>query len=242
MTENKVRNNQFPIPEEMVEKLQPIRNKQIISASKVSIENEVDLSSLHGVLGLNISYSSKDDVGCVAAVLVNFQTLQLMKQHHSFYQPEIEYIPTFLGYREAPAYRKIIEYFNDESVELLIFNGNGILHPYRYGLATQVGYEVDIPSIGITKTLLLGEYEPPLKKFGYSKIFVDGEVLGVAYQSMNSPANPIFVSQGYKINLQTMVGVLREFFVRQQHQSKYPTPLHLATGLSQEKMDQEINK
>lgn len=242
MSENKITNNQFPIPEDMIEKLRPIRNKQIITASKVSLENEVNLSSLHGVLGLNISYSPKGDVGCVAAVLVNFQTLQVLKQHHLFYQPEIEYIPTFLGYREASAYQKIIKYFHDESVELIILNGNGILHPYRYGLATQMGYETDIPSLGITKTLLLGKYDPPLKKLGYSKIFVEDEILGVAYQSMNSPAKPIYVSQGYKINLQTMVGVLREFFVRQQHQSKYPTPLHLATRLSRDKMDQENNK
>lgn len=65
------------------------------------------------------------------------------------------YIPGFLAFREVPhllaCFRELGEEFRPQVV---LVDGNGVLHPRGFGLASHLGVLLDLPTIGVGKNLL----------------------------------------------------------------------------------------
>jgi deoxyribonuclease V len=84
-------------------------------------------------------------------------------------------------------------------------DGQGIAHPRRFGIASHLGLLLDLPSIGCAKSILLGHHGPLGDEVGARAELVDrGEVVGVALRTKRR-ANPIIVSIGHRIGLETAV-------------------------------------
>ena len=94
---------------------------------------------------------------------------------------------------------------------LLIFDGNGILHKREFGLASHMGVLEKYPTIGLAKKLHLVDsfpyknlnefksYYKPLLKNAFDSCelkTVDGKRLGCAYLSAPDSTDPVFISQG----------------------------------------------
>src|SRR5690606_42066200 len=69
------------------------------------------------------------------------------------------YIPGLLSFRELPALRQALDEL-PQRPDLLFVDGQGIAHPRRLGIAAHLGVAVDLPSIGVAKTLLVGAAGP----------------------------------------------------------------------------------
>ena len=69
---------------------------------------------------------------------------------------KVPYVPSFLAFREAPHLLRLYEKLKLSNKELLpqviMFDGNGILHTKGCGLASHLGVMLDIPTIGASKT------------------------------------------------------------------------------------------
>ncbi len=65
------------------------------------------------------------------------------------------YIPGFLAFREVPhllsCFRELREGFWPQ---VILVDGNGVLHPRGFGLASHLGVLLDLPTIGVGKNLL----------------------------------------------------------------------------------------
>ena len=86
---------------------------------------------------------------------------------------------------------------------IIICDGQGIAHPRRFGLACHLGIELDMVTIGCAKSLLVGSYDDLETTRGSQKsIICDEERIGIALRTQNN-INPIFVSVGHKISLET---------------------------------------
>lgn len=63
----------------------------------------------------------------------------------------------FLAFREsAPLLAVIKDFMNSEAnrvPDIILVDGNGILHPRRYGLACDIGLKLGIPTVGVAKNL-----------------------------------------------------------------------------------------
>ncbi len=223
------------IPEEFREHLKPIRDQQLKLAKQLDLSSKVNLGNLSLVAGLDVAFLASDELACAGITVVDFRTLEIIEEHVEFFKPTIPYIPTFLYVRESPGYFAVIQKL-EEQPDLFMFDGNGIIHPYGLGLASQMGLELNQPTIGIAKELLLGDYQSPLLKGGYSDIYYNDKTIGVAYQSMDPPAKPIYASQGHQINLSSVINILREFTQSQIYQSKLPLPIFLADKLVKENL------
>ena len=67
------------------------------------------------------------------------------------------YIPGFLAFREVGFLLELIDELRSTAPQLLpeaiLVDGNGILHPNRFGLACHLGVRSAIPTVGIGKSL-----------------------------------------------------------------------------------------
>lgn len=90
----------------------------------------------------------------------------LLQLVHSITLPirlTVPYIPSFLSYRETPAYLELISSLRSELQkagkehqfpQVLLVDGNGRLHVRQAGVATAVGVHADIPTVGILPAFL----------------------------------------------------------------------------------------
>jgi len=158
------------------------------------------------IAGADISYSKGSDTFFAAVVVLDFPTMTIIERASSSGTIAFPYIPGLLTFREGPvlldAFRKL-----SLSPDIVIFDGQGIAHPRRMGLASHMGLFLETPSIGCGKTRLVGSYEEPGNTPGdYSHLTHDGEIIGAVLRT-KSNVNPVFVSQGHMIGLERAVEI-----------------------------------
>jgi deoxyinosine 3'endonuclease (endonuclease V) len=61
------------------------------------------------------------------------------------------YVPAFLAYREAPLLQPLVQR-HAQDFDVLLVDGNGILHPRRCGLASALGVSCGVRTIGVAKS------------------------------------------------------------------------------------------
>ena len=122
----------------------------------------------------------------------------------SWQRATFPYIPQFFSFREAPLLLNLIRgVMSEHSLQpaLLLIDGHGLAHPRKFGIASHVGVEMNVPTIGCAKETLL-RYEGDLGELRGSTlpVVLDGEEVGRVLRTQNSK-NPVFVSVGHLVEL-----------------------------------------
>jgi deoxyribonuclease V len=134
------------------------------------------------------------------------------------------YIPGYLMFREAEAVEAAVK--EASGFDVLMINGHGVAHPRGCGLATCVGIELDVPTIGVAKKPLLGKIGE--QRGSWAPLVFEGRVVGAEIRRRGSHA-PIYVSVGHMISLQSSVetalrtlsnGLLPEPLVRAHNEAR----------------------
>jgi deoxyinosine 3'endonuclease (endonuclease V) len=179
-----------------------------------------NLQHIRYIGGLDISFDKKDaNRACAYITVFDLQTNKIVYENYHLCSMTIPYVSGFLGFREIPEYKLLLTAMkNEESPyypDVLMIDGFGILHPREFGSASHLGLELDIPTIGIAKTLLCmdGLNEHTIKQQFREKCHSKGDfiplmgdsstVWGVAFKSSEHAQNPIYISIGHKISLET---------------------------------------
>ena len=114
------------------------------------------------------------------------------------------YVPGLLTFREGPVILDAWEKLRSEP-DLLLFDGQGIAHPRRMGLAAHVGLWLDRASVGVAKSRLYGAYEPPGPNRGDSACLRDEgdleRIIGSVLRT-RTDVKPVFVSPGHRIDVE----------------------------------------
>ncbi len=115
------------------------------------------------------------------------------------------YIPGLLSFREAPLLLELFRTVTPDP-DLIFFDGQGIAHPRRFGLACHMGLFLDAPTIGCAKSRLTGEHDEPGSTRGDHASLRDqkGDVLGAALRTKDN-CKPVYVSVGHRIDLDTAI-------------------------------------
>ncbi len=135
------------------------------------------------------------------------------------------YIPGLLSFREIPSLLRAWEKLQIKP-DLICVDGVGIAHPRRIGIATHLGLVLDMPTIGIAKSVLTGIYtEPDVTKGSSSFLYAkDGnEILGVALRTKDN-VKPVFISAGYKMTTEDAERIAKTCIRRY----RIPEPTRLA--------------
>lgn len=139
-----------------------------------------------------------------AVVVLHYPELTVAEVKVARGRLDFPYIPGLLSFREIPLLLTACAGL-ETTPDLIMVDGQGILHPRRLGLASHLGLLLDTPTIGCAKSLLCGRGETPDEAAGNYREVTDGdEVIGAALRT-RSRVKPIYVSTGHRISLESAV-------------------------------------
>lgn len=139
------------------------------------------------------------------------------------------YIPGLLSFREVPAILEALGQL-DHIPDLILCDGQGYAHPRRFGLACHLGVLIDLPTIGVAKSLLVGAHEPlGFAKGSWAPLVDRDEVIGAAVRTRNGVA-PVYVSVGHKVDLPSAI----EWVLRCCRQYRLPETTRFAHCLARQ--------
>jgi deoxyribonuclease V len=182
---------------------QDARRLQMKLATHVIRKNR--LGAVKTVAGIDVGI--KGDMACAAVVVLNFPGLDITAQSTATRRVTCPYIPGLLSFREGPV---ILDAFDrlEHKPDLLIFDGQGIAHPSRLGIASHIGLLSDLPSIGCAKSRLCGQYQEPGVELGSHVLLMDhGEAIGAIVRTRTN-VKPVFVSIGHRVDLKTSIDIV----------------------------------
>lgn len=198
--------------------LMKLRKEQEELREKVKIVRPKLPNSLR-VAGVDVSYNGRK---AKAAIVIMDSNFNVLKEKTAVCNVTFPYIPTYLSYREAPIFLKLIESISNETIsgkndstktdnetlstndigfDVLLVDGNGILHPRRFGIASHVGVLLNKPTIGVAKSLLFGKVKDDI-------VYDDNKAIGAEIR-FNS--KPIYISPGHLIDLETSIKIVKRF-------------------------------
>jgi len=196
---------------------------QLSNKDKIIKRDIIKEEDIKYVGGLDISFDKKDENNaCAYLTIYDITTNKIVYEDYYLCKMTIPYISGYLGFREIPHYKKLLDRIVDNEFypQILLVDGSGILHKSEFGSASHLGYVVDIPTIGVAKTLLshdgLREREIKQKfrekcnrKGDYIELKGDsGALWGLALQSCKIVERPIYITIGHKISLETAKNIV----------------------------------
>lgn len=157
------------------------------------------------IAGVDAAFSDDKVIG--VACLYKYPEIVPLEDSFVIEKTAFPYIPGYLSFREGPAIiHALIEL--KRKPDLILFDGQGIAHPKRLGIASQIGAILDMPAIGCAKSRLVGEYEEPgCKKGDWSPLTYGGEVVGAVLRTRDG-VRPVFVSPGHRIDLKGSIEIV----------------------------------
>lgn len=187
----------------------------------------IDISKIKHVAGADVSFSRGSDDIFAAVVVLTYPGLKVVEEKTAVKTATFPYVPGFLTFREGPA---LVDAFKKIEIvpDVVIFDGQGVAHPRRFGIASHMGVLLNLPSVGCAKTVLVGTYSEPGETRGStSPLIKDGEELGVALRTRTG-VSPVFVSIGNKIDIRGAIAVVLSCAPRY----RLPEPIRGAHNLS----------
>lgn len=199
---------------------------QLALASRVSRTDEV--TSPRFIAGVDISVDRVRGVARGAVVVLSYPDLKIVETRVVEGKVDFPYVPGLLTFREAPLTLAAFERL-DIAPDLILFDGQGIAHPRRLGLASHLGLLLDTPAIGCAKSRLCGSHQiPDLEPGSYAELRDGDEIIGAVLRTKLG-VKPVYVSIGHKISLESAL-----YWVTQccrGYRLPEPTRLaHLAAG------------
>jgi deoxyribonuclease V len=162
------------------------------------------LGPVRHVGGVDVGFEDDGRVTRAAVAVLSFPGLELVEHAIARLPTTFPYVPGLLSFREAPA---VLEAFSRlrRWPDLILYDGQGVAHPRRIGIASHVGLLLDLPSIGVAKTRLIGEHgRVPLAKGRWTPLR-DGEEIVGAVLCTRSHVKPLYVSIGHRVSLDTAI-------------------------------------
>jgi deoxyribonuclease V len=185
-------------------------------ASQVILEDRFSLASV-----ASVDQAFVDDMVISAATVLD-KECAVIAEGRSRQTTHIPYCPGYLCFREGPAAIKAVRTLPVRPT-LVFVDGCGINHPRRAGLASYIGVILDLPTIGVSKSVLCGSFDLPQDVGEAAPLRHEGSQVGYILKSKKG-CRPIVVAPGHKISADSALDAARTFL--KGH--KLPEPSRLA--------------
>lgn len=175
------------------------------------------------VAGADVAFSREHERFFATVIVLTFPGLEMIEEVSAWVRPTFPYVPGLLSFREGPV---LVEAFLKvkSKPDVVMFDGQGIAHPRRLGLAAHMGLWLGIPTVGCAKSRLVGEHRQPGKKKGQSVQLLDaGEKIGEVLRTRDG-VKPVYVSPGHLADFKTSTRLVLRCCTRY----RLPEPTRLA--------------
>jgi deoxyribonuclease V len=153
------------------------------------------------VAGVDVGFEDDGKVSRAAVAVLEFPGFALAERVVVREPTRFPYIPGLLSFREAPAVLAAFERLRAVP-DLILYDGQGVAHPRRFGIASHIGLLLDTPTIGVAKTRLVGEHRQlPERKGAWVPLVDHGETIGAVLRTRAS-VTPLYVSIGHRVSLE----------------------------------------
>ena len=200
-----------------------------------ALEDSFGVDSRPLVAGVDQGFHGDD----ATSAIVVMRDGTVVERVHATELAEIPYIPGLLSFREGGAILSAFERLECDP-DVVLVDGSGRIHFREAGLATHVGVTLDVPAVGVAKSLLCGTPREPIDQ-GFPEgarvaIEADGDVTASAgtvigyavqtrqYDSPDRHVNPLYVSPGHRVGAETAADLVARYAT----EYKLPEPVRLA--------------
>jgi deoxyribonuclease V len=168
------------------------------------VERQDRLGPVRRVAGADVGFEESGRITRAAVVVLSLPELEVQDWAVARRRTRFPYVPGLLSFREAPAVLAAMKKL-DVAPDLLLCDGQGIAHPRRFGLASHIGLLLDLPTIGIAKSRLIGTHAEPGPEKGDWAPLVDGDETVGAVLRTRANVRPVYVSIGHRVSLMTAI-------------------------------------
>ncbi|OCL25895.1 deoxyribonuclease V [Gilliamella sp. wkB171] len=206
-----------------------------LKQSQQSLANQVKLvddfnPTIKLVGGTDVGFEDDGHVTRAAIVILTYPDFKVVEYHIARLKTEFPYIPGYLSFREYPALLSAWQQVKHKP-DLLLVDGQGVAHPRRLGIASHLGLLLDMPTIGVAKKRLCGQFSPIPKIAGQVTPLVDKQQqIGWVLQSKNN-CNPLFISPGHRVSQDSAL----EWVTRCLRGYRLPEPTRWADAIASNK-------
>jgi deoxyinosine 3'endonuclease (endonuclease V) len=183
-------------------------------------------SNIKYIGGVDISFFKDNTVDAISSLVVmTYPDFKIVYESYKTVKLTLPYIPHFLGFREIPHLIELIDELKQKSPQffpdIILVDGNGVLHPLGFGIASHLGVLVDVITIGVAKNLLFidGITREKIKEWSNKNLLKGGDtyelrgdsgtIHGAILRATDQVKQPIYVSVGHKISLETALQVVK---------------------------------
>jgi deoxyribonuclease V len=175
------------------------------------------------VAGADVAYSRASHRMYAAVVVVALPSLEVVEVARAVCRARFPYIPGLFSFRELPPLLRAFARLRREP-DVLLFDGQGLAHPRRFGLACHAGLLLETPSVGCAKSRLVGAHGPlGAERGARAELLLDGGVVGAAVRTRPG-VKPVYVSPGHLADVASAVDLV----LATARRFRVPEPIRLA--------------
>jgi deoxyribonuclease V len=168
------------------------------------VVTDTPLNECQLVAGADVSYDRYSSTFYAGVVVLRTDDFRVVERRAAVAESTFPYVPGLLSFREAPVLLRALELVESEP-DAVLCDGQGIAHPRRLGLASHVGLWLDRPCLGCAKSKLTGRYTEPGPHAGDRSPLTDRGVRIGSVVRTKDGVQPVFVSPGHRIGLDSSV-------------------------------------
>ncbi|MCX8194412.1 MAG: endonuclease V [Candidatus Pacearchaeota archaeon] len=208
--------------------IEALKEEQRKLAKEVSLKDAFDFKNATRFGGVHVEILQETREILATAVVCN-ENLEPIEEKYAIRPIRFPYIPGFRAYRELPALTIAIGKL-EEQPDFVFIEAQGIAHPRGLGLASHLGIVLNKPTIGLSKSVLVGEH------VGDEVVFNKKTVAKAIVTKQG--AKPVYVSPGHMISLKTAIEMTKKC-IKEPH--KLPEPVVLARKAA-DRIKRELGK
>jgi len=136
-----------------------------------------------------------------AVAVFSYPDLQVVEEATAAGECPFPYRSGLLSFREVPILTEAFRQLQNRPNVVLV-DGQGLAHPRGLGLASHLGLALEVPTIGVAKSRLVGHGPEPDPVAGSSSpLIYQGKLVGLILRTQTGK-RPLYLSPGHLITLE----------------------------------------